>query len=438
MNILGVIGIILGLVTIMTLISKGFNGVIAAIIASAIVILTNEMPFMTSLLGPKDSYVASLGNFVVQNFIIFLLGSILAKYMEKSGAIISIADKILDIFGTEKPYPVMVAIFVISALLTYGGISMFVVVFAIIPLAKPLFKRLNIAWNLVAIPVMGGMATFTNTMMPGTPSATNFIPSSTLGTPLTASPIIGIVTSGVAILFILFYMKFALKKSLAKGEQYADFAKETAIDKGVVRDNLPPFFLSLVPIIALIAIIIAFAKVPYIIVVALTVSIILSALLMRKYIPSQKAALNEATLGSFGTTMVTGNTIAFGGILTAAPAFKIISDFITSIAISPLLSLSISAVVVSFVTGSSVGTVGIVAQNFAPQYIEMGLNPALVHRIIAISAGFFGIMPHTGLGITFNEVSDLNLKNNFKYQFTTVTGSTAIALAVALLMASFM
>lgn len=92
----------------------------------------------------------------------------------------------------------------------------------------------------------------------------------------------------------------------------------------------------------------------------------------------------------------------------------------------------------SFVTGSSVGTVGIVAQNFAPQYIEMGLDPALVHRIIAISAGFFGIMPHTGLGITFNEVSGLNLKNNFKYQFTTVTGSTAIALIVALLMASFM
>lgn len=438
MEVLGVIGIAVSLIVIMYMITKGFNGIFAAIVATVIVVLTNQMPFFEYLVGSDQSFVTELGNFIVQNYAIFLLGSMLAKYMEVSGATTSIANKVLDWVGKDSAYSVMVALFVISAILTYGGISMFVVVFAVIPLARPLFKQLDISWKLVAIPVFGGMATFTMSMLPGTPAMPNVIPSTALGTPLTASPAIGLVASAVAIIFILIYMKFELNKSVAKGESYSDLAPEQVIDNTVKEAELPSVGLSFIPIIALLAIIIIFSATPYIVVIALATAVILSASLLYKFVPSQKEAINAGIVGSFGTIMVTGNTIAYGGILTAAPGFQVISDLIMQTPGSPLISLAIATIVVSFVTGSAVGTAGIAVQNFAPMYLEMGIAPSLVHRITAISSGVFGVMPHTGLSITFNEVSDLSLKDNFKYQFITVNVTSFISLIVAIIMASFM
>lgn len=113
--------------------------------------------------------MTSLAGFIASNFAIFLLGSILAKYMDKSGATVSIADKVLEIVGTKNPFNALVALFIISALLTYGGINVFVIIFALIPMAKPIFRKLNISWKLVAIPVLGGTSTFTMTMLPGAP-----------------------------------------------------------------------------------------------------------------------------------------------------------------------------------------------------------------------------------------------------------------------------
>ena len=439
MEVLQVIGIALALVAIMYLIARGFNGIFAAIVATIIVIATNQMPFFETLVGSDASYVTAFGNFIVQNYAIFLLGSLLAKYMEASGATVSIANQILKWVGTDSPFSVMVAIFIISAVLTYGGISMFVVVFAVIPLAKPLFKRLNIAWNLVAIPIFGGMATFTMSMLPGTPAAPNIIPSTALGTPLTSAPVIGIIGSIVAVIFILFYMRWALKRSIAKGEKYSDFAADDdTAEEAIAEENLPNFWLSIVQLVVLLAIIIIFSTTPHIVVLALGTGIILSAVLMWKYVPSHKQTLNAGINGSFGTIMVTGNTIAFGGILTAAPGFAVVTDLIMRVPGSPLISLAIATVVVSFVTGSAVGTAGIAVQNLAPIYLNMGIAPQLIHRITSISSGVFGVMPHTGLSITFNEVSGLNLKNNFKYQFISVNVTHMIVLVVALAMSAFM
>lgn len=439
MEVLQVIGIAVALVAIMYLIAKGFNGIFAAIVATIIVIVTNQMPFFETLVGSDASYVTAFGNFIVQNYAIFLLGSLLAKYMEASGATVSIANKILQWVGTDSPYSVMVAIFIISAVLTYGGISMFVVVFAVIPLARPLFKQLNLAWNLVAIPIFGGMATLTMSMLPGTPAAPNFIPSNGLGTPLTASPVIGIVTSIISVIFILIYMRYALKRSQAKDEQYADFAPDEVKEEVVVEEmNLPNFWISIVPLVVLLAIIIIFSAVPYIVVLALSVGILLSAILMWVYIPDHKQTLNAGINGSFGSIMVTGNTIAFGGILTAAPGFAVIADLIMRIPGSPLISLAVATIVISFVTGSAVGTAGIAVQNLAPIFLNMGIAPELLHRIISISSGVFGVMPHTGLSITFNEVAGLNLRNNFKYQFIAVNVTHMIVIVVAIIMGSFM
>ncbi|WP_442857530.1 GntT/GntP/DsdX family permease, partial [Bacillus sp. mrc49] len=217
--------------------------------------------------------MTGLTGFVVNFFAIFILGSILAKYIDVSGAAQSIAEKVLEKTGTEKPFPVLVAIFFISALLTYGGISLFVVIFVLIPLAKPLFKQLNIAWNLVLIPVTLGFGSFTMTMLPGTPSIQNVVPTAYLGTSLTAAPLLGMIGSVVAIAFTLWYMNSMLKKSMAKGETFADF--DVSGSEGDVKKELPTVFISILPILLLIVIILVGStfKVGNILIIGLVVAI---------------------------------------------------------------------------------------------------------------------------------------------------------------------
>ena len=267
------------------------------------------------------------------------------------------------------------------------------------------------------------------------PAASNYIPSNALGTPLTAAPAIGIVSTIAVIIYILFYMKYALKKSLAKGEVWVE--EEAGVDtKSIDNSELPSFISSIVPISSLIIIILLFRNIPNIIVVGLIVAILLCALLFRKQVTSQISILNEGATGSLGTTVTTGSTIAFGALLTLAPAFGMIRDAIINIPGNPLISYAIAIVLLSAITGSSVGAVGIAMETFAPTYLAMGIAPELLHRIGAIAAGSFGVLPHTGLVITFNSITNLNLKSSYKYQFMTVSISHMIALVIALIMGS--
>src|SRR5690606_36491014 len=287
MDLLGILGILLGIATIVLFIIKKFNIIVAAPIATIVVLLFNDVPILETVFGKENSYMTSLAGFIASNFAIFLLGSILAKYMDKSGATVSIADKVLSIVGTKNPYNALVALFIISAILTYGGINVFVIIFALIPMAKPIFRKLNLSWKLVIIPIFGGTSTFTMTMLPGAPSLHNVVPSTALGTTLTAAPVIGIVTSIVSIIFILIFMRLSLTKSMKRNETFnVDDNRKTGEDTS--KRELPLFIISLLPIVTLLAIILIFSSVDNIIFVALIIAILLSAILFRKQIAQQK------------------------------------------------------------------------------------------------------------------------------------------------------
>lgn len=431
MDILGLLGIVLGILTIILLIIKKFNIIIAAPIATIVVLLFNGVPILETVFGKENSYMTALGGFIASNFAIFLLGSILAKYMDKSGATIAIADKVLSLVGTKNPYNALVALFIISAILTYGGINVFVVIFALIPMAKPIFRQLNISWKLVAIPILGGTSTFTMTMLPGSPSLHNVVPSTALGTTLTAAPLIGIVTTIVAVVFLLVFMKVSLAKSLSKNETFDVYEKAGSTDVTAER-KLPSFIVSLLPIISLLGIILLFSTVKNIIIVALIVAIGLSALLFSKQITQQREILNQGATEALASTFTTGSTIAFGSITTSVPAFKSIFQLIRSIPGPPILSLMIGTGVISGITASAVGAIGIAVKNFAPIYLEMGIDPETIHRTIAIASGSLAIVPYSGFLIIFNNLTGLSMKDTFKNAFISINVTHVIALAVIL------
>ncbi|MCG7343953.1 GntP family permease [Sporosarcina sp. ACRSL] len=435
MESIQVIGILLAIAMIVFAAMKGFNILIVAPIASIIVIVTNQMDFFTFLVGAENSYMTGLAGFIINFFAVFMLGSILAKYIDVSGAAQSIAQKILSKTGTDKPFPVLVALFVITAVLTYGGLSLFVVVFVLVPLAKPLFKELNIAWNIITIPIMLGLGTFTMTMLPAAPSIQNVVPTAYLGTTLTAAPLLGIIGTVVAIVFGLWYMKSVLKKSIARGETFADFdVEDTKIE---VKKDIPSFFMSILPIVLLIAIIIIGSayEVPNIILIALAASIIVSAVIFNKYLPSQKTVINEGAGSSIMPVFLTSSTVAFGVVITLAPGFKYISDFILGIPGNPLISLSIASAAFGAITGSASGSLGIVMEAFADNYLAMGIAPEVIHRVAAVSSAVFTVMPHTGVVLTFFALTGLNHKNGFKYQFIAMTGANLLALIAVIIAA---
>jgi H+/gluconate symporter-like permease len=435
MEIIQVIGILLAIAFIIYAAVKGFSVLIVAPIASIVVILTNQMDFFSSLIGKEHSFMTGLTGFVINFFAVFVLGSILAKYIDVSGAAQSIAQKILEKTGTDKPFSVLVALFIITAVLTYGGISLFVVVFVLVPLAKPLFKQLNIAWNLITIPIMLGLGTFTMTMLPGAPSIQNVVPTAYLGTTLTAAPLLGIIGSAVAVVFSLWYMKSMLNKSIARGETFADFGVSDSSDE--VKKEIPSFLMSILPILLLIVIILVGSalKIPNIILIGLAAAIIVSALFFNKYISSQKTVINEGASGSIMPIFLTSSAVAFGFVITLAPGFKYISEFILGIPGNPIISLSIASAVFGAITGSSSGALGIVMQAFAKSYLAMGINPEVIHRVAAIASSVFTVMPHTGVVLTFFALTGLNHKNGFKYQFIGMTGANLLALIAVIIAA---
>ncbi len=433
MNALGLVGILVGLAFLIFAIYKGYSLVIAAPIATIIVALFNGMPFIESLFTADKSYTAYLAAFLKGNLMVFLFGAILAKYMDKSGAAVAIAVKLMEVVGTTSPYRALVSLFVISAALTLGGINIFVVIFILIPLAKPIFKRYDISWKLVVPPIFGGGATFTMTMIPGAPSLHNIVPSNALGTPLTAAPLLGITSTVAAIAFLLWYMGHTLRKSQKKGEVY-ELVDEASGQPSVFDRPRPSFLVSILPIATLLALILGLSFVKQIIIYALIVAILMSAVLFRSYV-NQKETINQGTADSLTSVMATGSTIAFGSFAVAVPAFSSIFDAIVGIPGNPYLGLMTGTMVLAAITGSSVGAEGIAVTAFAPTYVDMGLNPETIHRAIAISGGT-SLLPHCGFLNVFNGLAGFTLKDTYGRSLIAFHMPHYIGMVIVLLMTS--
>lgn len=438
MEVLEIVGIIAAIVCIIYGAVKGINILVLALVASIVVIVTNRMPFFASLIGTENSYMTGLAGFVINFFAVFLLGSILAKYIDVSGAAQSIANKVLKATGSKRKFPVLLGLYLITALLTYGGISLFVAMFVLVPLAKPLFKQLDLAWNLVGLPIMLGFGTFTMTMLPGTPSIQNVVPTAYLNTTLTAAPVLGLIASLVAILFSLWFMNYTLNKSVAKGTTFKDF--EIPDTKAKVDRTIPPFGLSLLPIVALVVIILvgSIMNVNQIILIGLTAAILISAIVFAKYIPAQKPVLNDGANGSVMPILFTASSVAFGIVITLAPGFTYISNFILGIPGNPLISLSIASASFGAITGSSSGALGIVLQAFGENYLAMGINAEVIHRVSAIASSVLTVMPHSGVLLTLFALTGLNHKNSFMILFIGMTVANLLALVAAIVAAQLL
>lgn len=435
MEWIGVIGIIVGLVFFVIAAMKGWNVLITSVVTAVIIAVTNGMGIADAMLGAKSSYVTGLASFVQKNLLIFVGAAILGEYIDKSGAAKSIAQAIVGKVGTKSPYLVLLAIAAVGAILTYAGISMFVAMFALIPLARPIFKECNIPWHLFCAAWSLAACSFTMAMIPGVPAIAWINAANGCGVSMTAAPVLGIVGSVIAIVVSCLYIKFALKRAQAKGETYEITAADSETGE---QKETPSLFMSLLPLILLIVIIIAGSQlgVANVVYIGMIVAVVVSMIVFNKYIPSQRDTMGNGAKNALGPALFTSAAVGVGTVAAASVGFTVIYEAIFNMPGGTYVSAATMAAVLGGVMGSGSGAVGIIAQNFLEPYLATGCDPAALAKIIATAATIGGALPNSGAMFGMLAAIGLNHGNSYKHIAAISIGAGLCALIVMIVLAN--
>lgn len=417
---------------------NGLSAFPAAIICALVVIVSNGMPIWDSL---TTFFMAGFNSFVGAYLLMFAASTLFAKAIEESGAARSIAYAFLKLFGRKQ---VVWVIAITAAALTYGGVSLFVVIFALYPICIVLMKEANIAKRLLPGILCIGAATFTMTAMPGTPQLTNVIPSQLLGTPLTAGALMGIIASAIMLLLGVFYMQREVKLSMAAGETFVpgpndDMSKFEAVDES----KLPSKVLSFIPLVFILLAMVLGSLLPVfkgkatmLVVIAMIIATIMVYIFNWKRLAGKrKSIINQGLTSAIPAIGTVAVIIGFGAVVQNSPAFQSFVAFALSLPFSPYISSVIAVNLVAGITGSSSGGMQIFIKALGEQYVAMGADPAILHRLTAIAAGGLDTLPHCGGIFILLGALGLTHKQSYKQIFVVSVAIPIIATIVCTIMA---
>ncbi len=422
---IGVLGVIISLVLLIYLAYKGWSVIliapVLALIASVFVIFDGgEFHLMATY---TETFMPNLAAYVKTNFPIFLLGAVFGKVMDLSGSAKAIAEFIVEKIGKGKE---IWAVVLSCAVITYGGVSLFVAAFAIYPIGAALFRESNIPKRLLPPAIALGAFTFTMTAVPGTPQIQNTIPMAYFGTDSFAAPILGIVASCVMLFGGMFWLTTRLKKAKAAGEGYGDHPNENLTNIDVSK--LPRFSTSIIPIIMVIVVNFICTKwiLPsmdsayleseygtsysavggtWALVIGLVVGIILVVVFnYHRFENGPVEALKAGANSSLLAIMNTASEVGYGNVIKTLPAYAIIATGVLGISSNPLIGEAIASSLMAGVTGSASGGLSIALSTFAEQFMAAadaeGISYEVLHRVAAVACGGLDTLPHNGAVIT--------------------------------------
>lgn len=393
------IGLIGGLALLIFLTMRGMNLLVAGPLSALFVAVLNGMPLFPQLVAEGEAnlvgnYMSGFSSFVTAWYLMFLLGAIFGKVMEDSGAADSVSRMIVEKLGMK--YAIL-AIVAACAVLTYGGVSLFVVAFSVYPMALSLFKQANLPRRFIPAALAFGSVTFTMTSA-GSPEIQNWIPIDYLNT----SPYAGWEVSLIVAVFMMIFGYWWLKRMITKAVEKGEHFVERDGDPVNEERELPNPLMGILPLVVVLAISFIFhdSLKQSALIIALLGGVIATYALNRKYFKNFWSAVSEGTLGALIAIGNTAAVVGFGGVAKAVPAFGVAVDFMTSIPGSPLIGGAIAVSVIAGMTGSASGGQAIALPLLAPHYMDMGVNPEALHRVVAISSGALDSLPHNGYVVT--------------------------------------
>lgn len=475
---LGLLGLLIALALLMYLAYRGISVMIAApLMALVAVLFAGDAPILGTY---TQVFMKETGNFIILYFPLFLLGAIFGKLMDDSGSAQAISQWTVNKLGHEQSILVVV---LSCAVLTYGGVSLFVVAFAIYPIAAKLFRDNGIPKRLIPGAVALGAFSFTMTALPGTPAIQNAIPMPFFGTTPFAAPILGIISAIIMFSLGMLWLNRRLRKALAQKEGYGDHEdaapradkrlRECAEGKGfdIVELNEKPapkgepaFFTALLPIIAVIVLNylfsmliipamdtqflarpefgetdIASVKGIWSIIAALVFSILLLMALNRRRFSNLTESLDSGANASVLPIFNTASLVGFGAVIASLASFGIIREGVINLGgDNHLISLAVSVSILAGITGSASGGMSIALQTLGSTYVEMaaatGISLELMHRVTSIASGGLDVLPQNGAVITLLAICNLTHRESYADIFMVGVVTPIIALVALIIL----
>lgn len=439
---------------------RGYSVILFAPTAAlGAVLLTDPMlvaPMFTGLFMDK------MVGFVKDFFPVFLLGAVFGKVIELSGFSKSIVSSVINLVGRERA---MLSIVAVCGLLTYGGVSLFVVVFAVYPFAAEMFKQGGIPKRLIPGAIALGAFTFTMDSLPGTPQIQNIIPTKFFETDIYAAPWLGTIGAIFILIAGLTYLEWRRRQAAAAGEGYGtDLVNEP---EPFEHEKLANPFIAMLPLVVvgvmnkvfIIGIPEAYGKchsfIPAVVgkaapvvqeiskiaaiwavegallVGILTVFVFAGKTVVAKFAEGSKSAIAGALLASMNTASEYG----FGAVIAALPGFLVVADGLRAIP-DPLINEAITVTSLAGITGSASGGMMIalaaMAESFMQNAQAAGIPIEVVHRVVSMASGGMDTLPHNGAVITLLVVTGLTHRVSYKDIFAiTIIKTSAVFVVIA-------
>lgn len=427
---LGFLGIFLGIFLMVYLSWKNWHMGFVTIVAALAVMFCNGIDVWTGL---SEHYATSFKNFAGTWFLLFALGAIFGKIMDESGAASAISNYIVKKLGKKR---IVLVILLTTAILSYGGISCFVIMFTMYPICMALFKEADIPRKLFPAMSICMASTTCMTFLPGTPSVPNLVPTEALGTSIYAAPVIGVITGLLVAVMEYFYLTYAVKTCAKKGEHFSAMPGDVIVDLNDPEqlNNLPPVWKAFMPIVVLTGSAFVFMRFltpsNYAVVAAMALACMVGILLMGdKFSP--KAVIATGFSNGFNSLVVTSSIMGFGGVVTASPAFTKITNWALSLEMNPIMLACISLSIICVITGSASGGITIFWNTLTDYMIGTGINVEILHRITSIACGCLDSMPYASAIVLASEVGKCKLKDCYIYMFICNAVIPLIGLLVA-------
>ncbi len=423
------IGIILGLIVLMVLAYMGWSIIWVAPIAAGVVALGGGLDLLDSY---TNVYMEGFVGFAKTWFPVFMLGAIFGKLMEITSMATSVSLVIAKILGEKRA---ILGVILSASILTYGGISLFVVVFAVYPLALSLFRKADIPRRLIPASIALGAFTFTMAALPGSPQIQNLIPMEYFGTTAMAAPIMGIFASFIMLFGGYFYLKYRVNQLKSLGECYDEPDEK---HNAIVNEKVPNFILSLLPLLCVVILLNVFS---FHIITALLCGIATILILNFHRYKDFIAAINAGAQGSIIAIINTSAAVGFGSVAKSVPGFATLTDLLVQFKGSPLISEAIAVNLLAGATGSASGGMGIVLKALGSKYKEIALNEniplELFHRVASISSGGLDALPHNGAVLTLLVITGMSHKKSYLDICVVAVIIPIIALIAGIILAQF-
>jgi H+/gluconate symporter-like permease len=477
---MGLAGILLGLGLLILMSYRGWSVLLLAPAAALLAAAAAGEPLLAHW---TQTFMGSAAQFLAQFFPLFLLGALFGKLMDDSGSVETVARFMTEKLGAGRA---ILAVTLAGAIVTYGGVSLFVAFFVLVPMAQTLFQAADVPRRLVPAAIALGTMTFTMSALPGTPALQNAIPMPFFGTTPFAAPGLGIIAAVIMLGFGLWWLGRAEAAARSAGEGYGtdkalDLAPEerSARERAVIASEfdpaevahgahaaaMPSVAVALLPLIVVILVNLAMSLLVlprldtdflgearfgattlaavggvWAVVVALFVAILTLIALNFRRLGSLRDSMDAGANASVLPALSVASLVGFGAVIAALPAFAVVRDLVLSIGGGPLVSLAVATNVLAALTGSASGGLTIALDALGDTYLrlasEQGIDPALLHRIAVMSAGTLDSLPHNGAVVTLLAVCGVRHGESYKDVFVVAIVGALLALAAVIALGS--